>query len=285
MAGWSISARLAVGVSIVVAGVQLLREGYDAIRHPAVLTISLLVLVILLASILTKFWLFFYYRKIARIIDSEALFAASKDSLSDVVATSTVLLSMVLQMLFGWQIDGWMGVVVACFVLKTGISVCKDTIDRLLGEKPDPALIHDIKERLLKYEGINGVHDLVVHDYGPGRRIASVHAEVKASDNIVDIHEVIDRAERELQNDLGIVVCIHMDPTVTDDPIINDVHRRMIEFLSGVDQRLTLHDFRMVPGQEQINLVFDCLLPDGYTDKDGLLRMLTAFAKTARPSV
>jgi len=274
---------LAVGILILVAGVQLLREGYQAILNPSELTITLLVLLILAGSCLVKFWLYFYYRKIASIIDSEALYAASKDSISDVAATGTVLLSMVLQKLFGWKIDGWMGVVVALFVLKTGLSVCKDTIDRLLGEKPDPALTRDIKDRLMQYEGIRGVHDLVVHDYGPGRCIASVHAEVQASDNIVAIHEVIDQAERELQKELGIVVCIHMDPTVTDDPVINDVHRQMTDFLHGVDARLTLHDFRMVPGQKQINLVFDCLLPDGYADREGLRAKLNEFAQKLDP--
>lgn len=274
---------LAVGALIVVAGIQLLREGYSSIIHPSALTINLLVLVLLVVSILTKLWLYFYYRKIARTIDSEALFAAANDSLSDVIATSTVLISMLLQIAFGWQIDGWMGVVVALFVLRTGISVCKGTIDRLLGEKPDPALTLEIKDKLLHYDGIRGVHDLVVHDYGPGRRIASVHAEVSASGDIVAVHEVIDRAERELQNDLGIVVCIHMDPTVTDDPTVNDVHRRMAEFLHGVDARLSLHDFRMVPGQEHINLVFDCLLPDGYTDHEALRNTISAFAKGLDP--
>ena len=270
---------LAVGVLILVAGVQLLREAISGIREPAALTIGPLVMGLLALSILVKVWLYFYYRNIARRIDSEALYAASGDSLSDVAATSTVLVSMGLQAAFGWRIDGWMGVLVALFVLKTGFSVCKSTIDRLLGEKPDPNLTRDIRNRLLRYDGIRGVHDLVVHDYGPGRRIASVHAEVSATGDIVAVHEVIDKAERELEQDLGIVVCVHMDPTVTDDPAVNDVHRRMAEFLAGIDSRLSLHDFRMVPGKDQINLVFDCLLPDGFADREGLRKTLRAFAK------
>lgn len=274
---------LAIGVLIVLAGIQLLRKGVDAIVSPAEISVSVLVLALLAASVLAKLWLFFYYRRIARTIDSETLFAASKDSISDVAATSTVLLSVLAQRLFGWTVDGYMSVVVALFVLKTGLSVCKETINRLLGEKPNPALALEIKEKLLKYDDILGVHDLVVHDYGPGHCIASVHAEVSATGDIVAVHEVIDRAERELQNDLGISVCIHTDPTVTNDPTVNDVHRRMTEFLFGMDSRLTLHDFRMVPGQKQINLVFDCLLPDGYRDRDGLRRTLAAFAKQLDP--
>ena len=232
---------LAVGVLILAAGVQLLREAISGIREPATLSISPLVLGLLALSILVKVWLYFYYRNIARRIDSEALFAASGDSISDVVATSTVLVSMVLQAAFGWRIDGWMGIVVAAFVLKTGFSVCKSTTDRLLGEKPDPNLTKDIRDRMLRFDGIRGVHDLVVHDYGPGRRIASVHAEVSANGDIVAVHEIIDKAERELEQELGITVCIHMDPTVTDDPEVNNVHRRMAEFLAGIDNRLTLH--------------------------------------------
>ena len=271
---------LAIGVLILIAGVKLLSEGIAAIVTPAVLTVQLVTLALLFASVLVKLWLYFYYRKLGRAIDSTTLLAASKDSLSDVVATSAVLVSIVLQKLFGWRIDGYMGVVVAMFVLKTGLSVCKDPIDRLLGEKPNPSMTRAIREKLLSYEGILGLHDLVVHDYGPGRCIASVHAEVSAKGDIVAVHEMIDQAERELKEELGIVVLIHMDPIVTDDPLVNEVHQKVSEYLHSVDERLSLHDFRMVPGQQQINLVFDCLLPDGYADRDGLLKMLTEFAKT-----
>ncbi len=274
---------LAVGALIVVAGGKLLYEGIDGIFNPSTLTVGLPVLVLLPFSILAKLWLFFYYRFIARTIDSETLRAASKDSVSDVVATSAVLLSIVLHKLFGWRIDGYMSAVVALFVLKTGLNVCKSTVDRLLGEKPNPSMTRDIKQKLLAYDGILGVHDLVVHDYGPGRCIASVHAEVSAHGDIVAVHEVIDRAERDLQNELGIAVTIHMDPTVTDDPAVNDVHEKITAFLYGVDRRLTLHDFRMVPGQKKTSLVFDCLLPDGYTDKEGLERRLAAYAKELDP--
>ncbi len=271
---------LAIGVLIISAGIKLLEEGISGIVIPAVLAVSLLVIILLLVSILTKLWLFFYYRTIAVAINSETLFAASKDSLSDVVATSAVLLSVLLQKWFGWRIDGYMGVLVALFVLKTGIDVTRSTITRLLGKKPDPSVIQDIKKKLLSYEDISGVHDLVVHDYGPGRCVASVHAEVSATGDIVAVHETIDRAERDLQNDLGITVCIHMDPTVTDDPEVNRVHAQMNAYLASIDQRLSLHDFRMVPGEKQVNLVFDCMLPDGYSNQEGLRAKLAQYAKT-----
>lgn len=274
---------LAVGVLIVLAGVKLLGNGVDAILAPVALTANVFTLALLTVSVLVKLWLFFYYRVIARRIDSETLAAASKDSISDVVATTAVVVSIALQMAFGWRIDGYMGVVVALFVLKTGLSVCKDTVDRLLGEKPNPELTRAIREQLLAYDGILGVHDLVVHDYGPGRCIASVHAEVSAMGNIVDVHEMIDSAERALQRELGLSVIIHMDPIVTDDPVANAVHERMAIYLYALDPRLTLHDFRMVPGQQTVNLVFDCLLPEGFEGREQLLDSLRGFARQIDP--
>ena len=243
------------------------------------MNISLLMLILLAISIFVKLWLYFYYRKIARLIHSKTLAAASKDSLSDILATGAVVFSMLLQWLFAWQIDGYIGVLVALFVLKAGYDVCRDTIDSLLGGKPDPDTIREIKRILLQYDEISGLHDLILHDYGPGRCIASVHAEVSASGDIVAIHEVIDRAERDLKAELGLEVCIHMDPTVTNDPKINALHMQIAQYLTTLDERLSLHDFRMVPGEKQINLVFDCLLPDGEIDRDQLLRSLRAFVK------
>ena len=274
---------LAVGVLIVLLGGKLLTDGINAILSPVPLTANLLTLVLLAASVLVKVWLFFYYRKIARLIDSQTLSAASKDSLSDVVATSAVVVSIALQMAFNWRIDGYMGVVVALFVLKTGISVCKDTVDRLLGEKPNPEMTSAIRDRLMQFDGILGVHDLVVHDYGPGRCIASVHAEVSARGDIVAVHEVIDSAERALQQELGVTVIIHMDPIATDDPAVIAVRDQVAACLTALDPRLTMHDFRMVPGQKKINLVFDCLLPDGYGDTGELLERLRAGVKEFDP--
>lgn len=270
---------LAVGALIVVAGGKLLVDGVNAILTPRALTATWLTLVLLVASEGVKLWLYAYYRHIARLIDSQTLAAAAKDSLSDVFATGAVLVSIALQMAFGWHIDGYIGVLVALFVLKTGLTVCKDTVDRLLGETPNPTLTRAIHDMLLTFDGILGVHDLVVHDYGPGRCIASVHAEVSATGDIVAVHEVIDAAERALQTELGVTVIIHTDPIVTDDPAVNALRERVAACLRETDPRLTLHDFRMVPGQKKINLVFDCLLPDGFKGRDALLLRLRACVK------
>jgi len=274
---------LAVGVLITLAGLRLLQEGVGSVLAPSPLTVEPVTVVALVVAILLKLWLYFFYGAIARRIDQQTLAAAAKDSLSDVAATGTVLVSIMVQGIFDWRIDGYMSLLVALFVLKTGFLVCKDTVDRLLGEKPNPELTQGIRTLLLKYEGILGVHDLVVHDYGPGRCIASVHAEVSATGDIVAVHEIIDKAEREIKRELGIEVCIHTDPIVTDDPATNAVHDQMAAFLSGVDARITLHDFRIVPGQKQISLVFDCVLPEGFGARDALLEEIAAFARTLDP--
>ncbi|MFH1512154.1 MAG: cation diffusion facilitator family transporter [Bacillota bacterium] len=274
---------LAVGAIILIAGVQLFIEGVKSIIHPAPINVSLLMLILLSVSILAKLWLFFFYRKIAKRIDSKTLFAASKDSLSDILATGAVVISMFLQWVFGWTIDGFIGILVALCVLKAGLDVCKDTLDSLLGGKPDLHLIKDIRQILMRYDAISGLHDLIIHDYGPGRCIASVHAEVSAAGDIVAIHDVIDQAERELKKTLGIEVVIHMDPTVTDDPKINALRKQLADYLHTFDKRLSMHDFRVVPGERQINLVFDCLLPNEDINRDRLLSSLRSYVKQLDP--
>ncbi len=274
---------LMVGALIVVMGLTLLREGIGGILHPGSLMVSVATLALLGISVLGKLWLSHFYRKLGRATENSTLLAAAKDSISDVAATGAVLVSVGVQSVFGWQVDGYMGVLVALFVLKTGAEVCRSTVGLLLGEKPDPEKLKQIEELLLSYEGILGIHDLIVHDYGPGRRIASVHAEVSAQGNIVAVHELIDKAEREIGDRLNMVICIHMDPVVTDDPAANELKQQLIDFLRHLDERLSLHDFRMVPGQEQIRLIFDCVLPSGYTDREGLLRSLGAYVKTLDP--
>lgn len=274
---------LGVGALILVMGASLLKSGVEALIRPGDLTLSLPVLGLLLAAMLLKLWLFFFYRTLGRRAGSATLLAASKDSLSDVLATGGVLVSVGLQYAFGWQTDGVMGILVALIVLKAGYDVCKDTVGLLLGEKPDPQKVKRIREMLLAFPGILGIHDLVLHDYGPGRCIASVHAEVSATSDIVEIHEVVDQAEREIGREMNIVICIHMDPIVTEDETVNQVRAKLEEFLRHTDERLTMHDFRLVPGHQQVNLIFDCVLPGGYPDREALLRSLNAYAKSLDP--
>ena len=206
--------------------------------------------------------------------------AAAKDSLSDCIATAAVVVSMVLQEIFGWYIDGWIGVIVSLIVLKAGFEVCRDTVDSLLGGKPDPEKIRRIKELMLSYDGILGVHDLVLHDYGPGRCMASVHAEVDSRCDIVEIHEVIDTAEREMGEALQLPICIHMDPVVSGDEKTEEAKEQMAAYLASLEPPLQLHDFRRVPGDKHINLIFDVLLPADVKKTETLLSGIQAHACT-----
>ena len=274
---------LGVGALIVLMGLGLLRDSIGAILHPEALAVSWPVLAVLVLSMLAKLWLYLFYRKLGKAVNNGTLLAASKDSLGDVLSTGAVLVSVLLAWVFGWVIDGYIGLLVAVIVLKAGFGVCRDTMDSLLGGKPDPEKTRRIREMLLAHEGILGVHDLVLHDYGPGRCIASVHAEVSADSDIVAIHEVIDDAEREIGQELHMAICIHMDPIVTADETTNRVRSQMQAFLQNTDPALSLHDFRMVPGQGHINLIFDCVLPVGYKTRDELLQSLKAYALSLDP--
>ncbi|MBE5800991.1 MAG: cation transporter [Clostridiales bacterium] len=271
---------LAVGALIVVMAVSLLRDGVAAIFNPQPLTVSLVVVIVMVLSVGFKLWLYLFYRKLGKQTQNGTLLATSKDSLSDAIATGAVLLSMLLFTLFGWMIDGYIGVVVALLVLKAGYEVCRDTVDSLLGGKPDPEKIQQIRQMLMSNEGILGIHDLVLHDYGPGRCFASAHAEVSAKGDILAIHEMIDDAERKISRELNMPICIHMDPIVTDDENINQVRRQMEEFLMHTDASLSMHDFRMVPGQGHTNLIFDCVLPAGYKGRQELHQALCAYASS-----
>lgn len=271
---------LGVGLLILVMAFTLLKEGMEAILTPAALSVSWPVLTVLGVSIAVKAWLYFFYRRLGRATDNGTLLAASKDSLSDVLATGAVLISTGLCALFGWRLDGYIGLVVALIVLKAGYEVCRDTVDRLLGGKPDPEKSRRLRELLLNYEGILGIHDLVIHDYGPGRCFASVHAEVSDQCNIVAIHEIIDNAEREIGRELHMPICIHMDPIATEDETTNRVRQQMNDFLREIDPALSMHDFRMVMGQDRINLIFDVVVPADYTARQELIRSLNAYARS-----
>lgn len=269
---------LAVGVLIVIMGVNLLKDGVAAILHPVVPTVNWAVIAVPVLAVLGKWWLYVFYTKVGGSTGNSALLAAAKDSLSDMLATGAVLLSMLCSVFFGWKIDGWIGVLVSLIVLKAGWEVCRGTVDNLLGGRPDPEKIQQLREMLLAREGIMGIHDLVLHDYGPGRCFASVHAEVDADGNVLDLHEMIDDAEREIGEKMRMPICIHMDPIVTSDETVQRVRQQISDFVTRIDPALSIHDFRMVPGDGHTNLIFDCLLPTGYPSRDTLMNALNAFA-------
>ena len=274
---------LAVGVMILVMGVETLISGVESIIEPTPVAFGWVPFWLLVASVLMKGGLFLFYRAVGRLIDFPSLIAAAKDSLSDMLATSAVVASMIAAHGFGVPIDGWMGVAVSLLVLKAGFDVVRETVDSLMGGRKNPELGREIISRLMTYEHILGTHDLLIHDYGPGRCVASIHAEVPADGNILVLHEIIDRAEHEIGEELNIPLCIHMDPIVTGDEKTDAAHAYLSAALKKLGDEFMLHDLRMVPGEERTNLVFDVVIPAGYSDTKRLTEQLCQAAKELDP--
>lgn len=252
---------LLVSVLIIVMGVELFKSSVEKIFAPEATEASVLVYVILCVSIAVKLYMFSYNRKYGKKFNSTAMAATAIDSLSDTIATSVVLLSMIVSSLFHVNIDAYCGVAVSLFILYSGFGSAKDTISPLLGQPPAPELVERIYSIVLSYPEIRGTHDLIVNDYGPGRLIISLHAEVSAKADILTIHDVIDNAESRLSGELGCIAVIHMDPVVTDDAFTNELCERITALVGGVDPQLTLHDFRVVPGPTHTNIIFDVVVP------------------------
>lgn len=252
---------LAVAVAILVVGLELAKSSLEKVLHPVEVAFSWLSVGILCASILVKLWMFFFDRNLSRRIGSAAMMATATDSLSDAAATSAVLLGTLVGHFADLYIDGWVGVLVAVFILRAGWGAAKDTLDPLLGQSPDPELVRGIQETVLGRPEIVGMHDLVVHDYGPGRCMASLHAEVPMDADILVIHDVIDNLERELRRKLGVEVVIHMDPIAVGDPRTDALKAQVTELVRRIDPDMTIHDFRMTAGPEHTNLIFDVAVP------------------------
>ena len=252
---------LAVAVAILVVGLELAKSSLEKVLHPVEVAFSWLSVGILCASILVKLWMFFFNRNLSRRIGSAAMMATATDSLSDAAATSAVLLGTLVGHFADLYIDGWVGVLVAVFILRAGWGAAKDTLDPLLGQSPDPELVRGIQETVLGRPEIVGMHDLVVHDYGPGRCMASLHAEVPMDADILVIHDVIDNLERELRRKLGVEVVIHMDPIAVGDPRTDALKAQVTELVRRIDPDMTIHDFRMTAGPEHTNLIFDMAVP------------------------
>ena len=252
---------LAVAVMILVIGVELVKSSVQKILHPEAVEFSVLTAAVLTGSILLKLWMALFDRKLGKKISSAALIAAAADSRSDVIATGAVLLACVVGRLTGLMIDGWAGLLVALFILWSGVGVVKDTVDPLLGAKPDEALVRAIAYLMTSHVDILGFHDLMVHDYGPGRRFASVHAEIDHRIDPLIAHEILDEIERQAKRELHVDLVIHYDPVVTDDPEVAAVRTRVLQIMHGLDPRLSLHDFRMVSGSHHVNVIFDMVIP------------------------
>lgn len=261
---------LLVSVAILVMGFELIGSSIGKLRSPESIESSALVFGILIASILVKLYMFFYNHSLSKKIESAAMKATSVDSLSDTVATTLVLIATLISKYTGLLLDGWFGILVGLFILYTGGSTLKETIDLLLGQPPKQEFIDEVKEIVLGHSMVHGVHDLIVHDYGPGRVMISLHAEVDVNGDIQDIHEQIDHIEHELQEKLHCSATIHMDPIVTDDKEVLAMKAKVEEMVHFLDESFSMHDFRMVRGSTRTNLIFDVEVPrkTSYTDNE-----------------
>ena len=261
---------LLVSVAILVMGFELIGSSIGKLRSPEPIESSALVFGILIASILVKLYMFFYNHSLSKKIESAAMKATSVDSLSDTVATTLVLIATLISKYTGLLLDGWFGILVGLFILYTGGSTLKETIDLLLGQPPKQEFIDEVKEIVLGHSMVHGVHDLIVHDYGPGRVMISLHAEVDENGDIQDIHEQIDHIEHELQEKLHCSATIHMDPIVTDDKEVLAMKAKVEEMVHFLDESFSMHDFRMVKGSTRTNLIFDVEVPrkTSYTDNE-----------------
>lgn len=257
-------AALIVAFLILQVGFTFFKNAIGNIRDPEQIRFQLVSVLILCFSIGVKLWMSIFNKKLGQRINSKVMMATSADALGDVITTSATILSVVFWKVTGINIDGFVGLGVSLVVMWAGIGIAKDTLEPLIGEAVSPEAYRQITEFVEKYDGIEGTHDLIVHNYGPGRSMASIHAEVPNDVNVEVSHEVIDRIEREALKYLGILLVIHMDPIATKDEQVLLVRNTVDEALTELDKNVSIHDFRMVEGREQINLIFDMVVPYEY---------------------
>lgn len=254
-------ASLLIAVIILVVAAELIMQSAEKIFSPSETDISLLVLIVLGVSVAVKLFMFLFNRSLGKAISSETLKATAADSISDVIATTAVLISAIISRFTKLELDGYLGVVVALFIAVTGIGILKDTISNLLGKAPDPEIVRDIEKRVLSFENVRGLHDLTVHDYGQNKLYATVHVEVDAQMSITSAHDLADRIEKDFAQHTAIALTVHIDPLVYDDPELNRLRDEIYRIVGEIDPSLKMHDFRMVGGDTHKNLVFDVAVP------------------------
>ena len=278
-------AGLVVSVTILAIGLSLLKESALKVLHPTPVAFSWLSIGVLAASILVKLWLSGFNRAVGKKINSETLMATAADSRNDVLTTGAVLLSTILCSLTGYGImDGIMGVGVAAFILWSGWGLVMDTLSPLLGESPSPELVEHIERTVMSYPGVLGMHDLMVHDYGPGHQFASLHVEFPAETDPLTAHDVIDNIENDFLKKDRLQVTIHYDPIVTADASVGVLRARLQEHARQLDPQLSIHDLRIVPGDSHTNVLFDLVFPAGYTgDIDQMLAKMCQIVKEQDP--
>ena len=254
-------ASLIISIIIVLMGFELGKSSFEKIVAPQAVEYSAVTFAVLGASVLVKLYMFFYNNSVGKKIDSATMRATAMDSISDAVSTGAVLISAVIAMFTNLALDGWMGLVVAAFIMVTGFKSAKETIDSLLGTPPSPEFVKQIEDMALQYDDIIGLHDMIVHNYGPGRTFVSLHAEVPSDGDIVAIHDTVDNAEREIAKELGCLVTIHMDPVDVHDEHTAQLREKVSEIIKQINPDITFHDFRVVSGPTHTNLIFDIVSP------------------------
>ena len=254
-------ASLIISIIIVLMGFELGKSSFEKIVAPQAVEYSAVTFAVLGVSVLVKLYMFFYNNSVGKKIDSATMRATAMDSISDAVSTGAVLISAVIAMFTNLALDGWMGLVVAAFIMVTGFKSAKETIDSLLGTPPSPEFVKQIEDMTLQYDDIIGVHDMIVHNYGPGRTFVSLHAEVPSDGDIVAIHDTVDNAEREIAKELGCLVTIHMDPVDVHDEHTAQLRENVSEIIKQINPDITFHDFRVVSGPTHTNLIFDIVSP------------------------
>ncbi len=263
---------LAVSMIIVLMGFEVGKSSVIKIISPVASEISALTISILVFSVIVKFYMYLYNRKYGKYIDSSAMAATAADSLSDAASTTVVLISMLIMKFLGVDVDGWCGILVALFILKAGIDSAKDTLGDLLGRPPSKEFIDEIERIVMSHEKVIGMHDLIIHDYGPGRVMVSLHGEVPGNEDFYQMHDLIDNIEKDLQRELGCQAVIHMDPIDVDDEKLRENKEIVNRIVKDIDSRLTMHDFRMVSGPTHTNIIFDVVVPFDFSLSDSEIK-------------
>lgn len=263
-------ASLFVGILILVLGFETAKESISKVIHPGSIDFRLASVIILLVSIIVKFWMYTYNKKLSKTYDSNLLEASALDSISDVCGTMAVLVSTLLSPVLHFNLDGYMGIVVSGIILYGAYGLLRDMINSLIGEAPDPELVHNIVDMIMAHPAILGVHDMMLHNYGPNKIFASAHVEVDSSKDIFETHDHIDNIEREVKENMNIDLVLHMDPVKVNDPETELYRKKVVEAIHQIDSKWGFHDFRIVSGPTHVNLVFDLVIPfeEKYTQEE-----------------
>lgn len=275
---------LLVSVLIIVVGVQLLRSSFDKVLNPEETVFSLVTVLVLVIAIVMKVWQAVFNIGLGKRINSMTLIATGTDSRNDVISTTVVLIALIITKITGFQLDGIMGCAVALFIIWSGITLVRDTVSPLLGEAPDEELVREIERRTWKFEGVLGIHDLIVHNYGPGKVFASMHVEIDARGDMMEAHDMIDNIERSISEALKIHLVIHMDPVITNDPELNHLKEVVTNVAALIPGVTNIHDFRMVKGPTHTNVIFDAIVCDNCKlDEDEIKNIIETELRKENP--